>query len=162
MARVLILLAHPALERSRVNRRLLESFRSIESVTVHDLYETYPDFGIDVPAEQELLTRNDVVVLQHPFYWYSCPSLMKDWIDLVFEHGWAYGQLLLPIEQTAYLCGMQYLAPFVVHGVFSADDETIERAAESFRAILDAICRDRFDFERAQSADALTTELVQS
>ena len=64
MARVLILFAHPAFERSRINRRLVQVGRTMESVTIRDLYECYPDFGIDVRAEQELLTQNDVVVLQ--------------------------------------------------------------------------------------------------
>jgi glutathione-regulated potassium-efflux system ancillary protein KefG len=30
-------------------------------------------------------------VLQHPFYWYSTPPIIKQWEDLVLEHGWAYG-----------------------------------------------------------------------
>jgi glutathione-regulated potassium-efflux system ancillary protein KefG len=32
-----------------------------------------------------------VVVWQHPLYWYSVPPLLKQWMDLVLEHGWAYG-----------------------------------------------------------------------
>jgi glutathione-regulated potassium-efflux system ancillary protein KefG len=32
------------------------------------------------------------VVAQHPFYWYSAPALIKEWIDLVLTHGWAYGE----------------------------------------------------------------------
>ncbi|MGD2071772.1 MAG: NAD(P)H-dependent oxidoreductase, partial [Gemmatimonadota bacterium] len=31
------------------------------------------------------------IVLQHPLYWYSTPPLLKQWEDLVLEHGWAYG-----------------------------------------------------------------------
>lgn len=46
---------------------------------------------IDVRREQALLLAHDIVVLQHPFYWYSVPALLKEWIDLVLEHGWAYG-----------------------------------------------------------------------
>ncbi len=91
MRRVLILFAHPVLERSRVNRRLLDEVRVIEGVTVHDLYEVYPTFNIDVKREQALLQEHDVIVFQHPFYWYSCPAILKEWQDLVLEHGWAYG-----------------------------------------------------------------------
>ena len=47
---------------------------------------------IDVRAEQELLVSHDVIVSQHPFYWYSSPALLKEWQDLVLEHGWAYGR----------------------------------------------------------------------
>jgi len=27
-----------------------------------------------------------------PFYWYSVPTLLKQWFDLVLEYGWAYGK----------------------------------------------------------------------
>ena len=62
------------------------------NVTVHDLYETYPDFHVDKLREQALIVRHDVVVLQHPMYWYSAPALLKEWLDIVFEHGFAYGR----------------------------------------------------------------------
>ena len=88
---VLILLAHPALDRSRVNRPLAEAVRGLDGVSFRDLYEEYPDLDIDVPAEQALLERHDVVVWQHPLYWYSTPAILKEWQDLVLEHGWAYG-----------------------------------------------------------------------
>lgn len=38
-SRVLIVFAHPALQNSRVNRRLFEEVRSLPGVTLHDLYE---------------------------------------------------------------------------------------------------------------------------
>ena len=60
-------------------------------MTFHDLYEAYPEFDIDVQREQGLLLEHDVIVLQHPFFWYSTPALLKEWQDLVLEHGWAYG-----------------------------------------------------------------------
>ena len=88
---ILILFAHPALEKSRVNRVLIRDIPGIEGVTFHDLYETYPDFDIDVAREQELLLAHDTIVLHHPFFWYSTPAMLKEWQDLVLEHGWAYG-----------------------------------------------------------------------
>jgi glutathione-regulated potassium-efflux system ancillary protein KefG len=88
---VLILFAHPAIRKSRVNRRLVAAVRDLEGVTINDLYEEYPDLAIDVAREQELLESHDVVVFQHPFYWYSTPAILKEWQDLVLEHGWAYG-----------------------------------------------------------------------
>jgi glutathione-regulated potassium-efflux system ancillary protein KefG len=45
-----------------------------------------------VPFEQRLLEAHEVVVLQHPFFWYSAPAMLKQWQDLVLEHGWAYGR----------------------------------------------------------------------
>lgn len=92
MSRVLIQFAHPALEKSRVNRRLAEAVQDLPGVTFSDLYEKYPDFDIDIEAEQALLVEHDILVLQHPFFWYSTPAMIKEWFDLVLEHGWAYGR----------------------------------------------------------------------
>ncbi|MBX2889821.1 MAG: NAD(P)H-dependent oxidoreductase [Saprospiraceae bacterium] len=91
MSRILVLFAHPALEKSRVNIRLAQAAKSVNSLTFCDLYESYPDFFIDVATEQQLLTQHDIIVWHHPMYWYSCPPLLKQWIDLVLTHGWAYG-----------------------------------------------------------------------
>jgi len=89
--RVLILFAHPMPRKSRVNRLLASSVRGMEGVTFHDLYEAYPDFDIDVDHEKSLLESHDVIVLQHPFYWYSAPALVKEWLDLVLQYGFAHG-----------------------------------------------------------------------
>lgn len=89
---ILIVYAHPASHLSHINRRMLDHVRDLPNVRVHDLYQAYPDFYIDVAREQALLADSDLIVLQHPVQWYSMPSLLKEWIDVVFEHGWAYGR----------------------------------------------------------------------
>jgi glutathione-regulated potassium-efflux system ancillary protein KefG len=89
--RVLILFAHPAPHKSRINRRLIESVKGLNNVTINDLYEEYPTFDIDVQHEQDLLLTHDIIVFQHPFYWYSSPAILKEWEDLVLEYGFAYG-----------------------------------------------------------------------
>ncbi len=76
---------------SRVNLHLVRAAESVAGVTFHDLYEEYPEFDIDVEREQRLLEAHDIIVLQHPVFWYSTPALLKQWEDLVLEHGWAYG-----------------------------------------------------------------------
>jgi glutathione-regulated potassium-efflux system ancillary protein KefG len=189
--RILILFAHPVLERSRVNRRLVEGVAGIEGVTVHDLYEVYPTLAIDVRREQALLLGHDVIVFQHPFYWYSAPAIVKEWQDLVLEHGWAYGQggtklrgkltfnalttggpehayhhggynrftireLLAPFDQTAHLCGMTFLAPFVVHASLrlSNDADVAEHRAK-YRETLIALRDERLDLERAAAAQTM-------
>lgn len=91
MTRTRLLFAHPALERSWANKGLLEAVSAEEGISVTDLYEVYPDFHIDVKREQESLLEAERIVLQHPFYWYSTPSLVKEWFDCVLEYGWAYG-----------------------------------------------------------------------
>ena len=91
MNKILILFGHPAFRRSTINAALREAVETLEGITFHDLYARYPDFLIDVPYEQELCESHDIIVLQHPFYWYSTPAIIKEWFDLVLEHGWAYG-----------------------------------------------------------------------
>jgi glutathione-regulated potassium-efflux system ancillary protein KefF len=89
--RVLVLAAHPELEHSRVNARLLAAARGSAGVVVRDLYALYPDYLIDIAAEQALLDRAQLVVWQHPIHWYHMPPLMKLWLDEVLAFGWAYG-----------------------------------------------------------------------
>jgi glutathione-regulated potassium-efflux system ancillary protein KefG len=89
--RILILFAHPRFEKSRMNRALIEAVEGMPQVTLHDLYERYPDFDVDVRREQELLASHEVIVWQHPFYMYGAPALLKQWLDLVLEYGWAHG-----------------------------------------------------------------------
>lgn len=92
MSETLVIFAHPALEKSRVNRALLANAANLEGVRVHDLYECYPDFDIDPAKEQKLLGSYERIIWQHPLYWYSTPALMKEWFDIVLEYNWAYGE----------------------------------------------------------------------
>jgi glutathione-regulated potassium-efflux system ancillary protein KefG len=92
MAKILLLFAHPALEKSRVHATMLKNVQQVEDITINDLYQQYPFFDIDIKREQQLLISHDIFVFQHPFYWYSVPALIKQWQDLVLEHGWAYGK----------------------------------------------------------------------
>ena len=71
--KILIIFAHPKMSDSIVQTKMLGSVRNLEGVTIHDIYAAYPDFLIDVDREQDLLLEHDLVVLQHPFYWYSAP-----------------------------------------------------------------------------------------
>ncbi len=192
--RVLILFAHPALEKSRVNRVMIDAVRDIPGVTVHDLYEAYPDFFIDVEREQALLEAHEVVVLHHPFFWYSTPALVKEWEDLVLQHGWAYGseanalvgktmlsalttggresayrpeglnrftirQLLAPIEQTAVLCGMEYLPPFVAHGTLAMDEAGIRHHAEDYRRLIEALRDQALDRESLRDLPRINLDM---
>lgn len=90
-AKVLLLYAHPESQDSVANRVLLKPAIQHNNVTVHDLYARYPDFFIDTPYEQALLREHDVIVFQHPLYTYSCPALLKEWLDRVLSRGFASG-----------------------------------------------------------------------
>jgi glutathione-regulated potassium-efflux system ancillary protein KefF len=165
---ILVLYAHPAPQRSPANRRLVEEARKVPGVRVQDLYELYPDFDIDGELERSLLADAHLVVFLHPFRWYGMPSLMKEWMEVVLQPGWAYGKgecalrgkgywlvtttgsgpeayragglhgrpfadFLAPFEQTASLCGMDWIAPLVLHGAARADDAALDARAAEFR-----------------------------
>lgn len=191
---ILILFAHPALQKSRVNIRMIEEVQALEGVTLHDLYQVYPDFHIDVRQEQDLLLEHGILLFQYPLLWYSTPSLLKEWFDLVLEHGWAYGrdgralwgkkflsvlttgageasysrsgeyhfsirELLAPMEQTARLCGMDFLPPFVVHGTHRMTGTDIRDQAREYRRTLEALRDGRLDLQEARSYPRLNTDL---
>ena len=193
---ILVLFAHPALEISRANRRLIAAVEETEGATLHDLYEAYPDFDVVVEEEQQRLVASDIIVLQFPFYWYSTPALLKQWQDLVLEHGWAYGhdgnalrgktlvcaittggraeaygpdgynrytirELLRPLEQTARLCGMRFLAPFVLHGTLDLPEEALEAHAGAYTDLLRALHEGMLDLGAAARAERLDLEFRQ-
>ena len=91
MSKILILAAHPHLEHSRVTRRLIEAAQSVNGVELRDLYRLYPDYLIDVAAEQRALALADLVVWLQPLHWYGMTALLKLWVDEVFAFRWAYG-----------------------------------------------------------------------
>jgi glutathione-regulated potassium-efflux system ancillary protein KefG len=171
MRKILIIFSHPRFEKSRANRALLSGLPGHEWLTIHDLYEQYPDFNIDVAREKELLLAHQIVVWHYPLYMYGAPAMIKQWIDLVLEHGWAHGagggslkkklifttittggtrdsysrqgfnrytlsELLLPLEQTAHLCGMTWLPPFAVQGTYLLTDSMLAEYADQYRRVL--------------------------
>lgn len=89
--RVAVLFFHPNLRTSKVGQALSATASKIPGVFLRDMYAIYPNYLIDVKKEQEVVEGHDLIVFQHPVYWYSCPPLMKMWIDEVLEYGWAYG-----------------------------------------------------------------------
>ena len=192
--RILIVFAHPALEKSRVQASLLGRARTIEGVTVSDLYEKYPDFEVAVRKEQLLLAEHDIIIWQHPIFWYSSPALLKQWLDMVLEHGWAYGkggtalkgkkviscissggghaayntgghnrytyaEFLRPFEQTARLCGMQYLPPYAIGGTHRMSLADLEPYAQQYADLLLRLRDNRLSDAAIESA-TLLNELV--
>jgi putative NADPH-quinone reductase len=87
----LIIAAHPDIANSTVHAAWLRAVRNAGVADVHDIVATYPDGVIDVPKEQSLIEAHDRIILQFPIFWYSVPAVLKNWIDEVLSHGWAYG-----------------------------------------------------------------------
>ena len=196
MSKVVVISGHPNLEQSYTNTVILEQLHSaLDDVEIRRLDSLYPDYQIDVAAEQKALLDADVIVLQYPFYWYSTPALLKKWIDDVFSYNFAYGaegdklkgkdfflsftvggpeesydplgynhfsieQLVLPLQQTAYLAGMNFHKPVYTHrmvyisGVYNTLEEVQGRACEHADRLLAAIS------EVTESAEARITKFV--
>lgn len=88
---IVVIYANARARRSHVNRPLAEALAALPDVEVRDLHARYPDYDIDVVAEQRALSCADTVVLQFPTFWFSVPPLLKLWMDEVLERGWAHG-----------------------------------------------------------------------
>ena len=104
--RILVLFAHPSLDRSEVNGPMAEAVRKLDGVTLVDLYAEYADFQIDIEREQQRLLEHDVIVFQHPLYWYSTPAILKEWQDLVLEHDFAYGSDGTALRGKIFFCAL--------------------------------------------------------
>lgn len=146
MKNILVVSGHTDLNDSVANKLILETLqKQLPDAEFDFLDSLYPDFKIDVKAEQEKLIKADVIVLQFPVFWYSYPSLMHKWMEDVFVFGFSHGtgkalngktlvasltsgapeeayqqnltidNLLEPLKQTAALCKMNR-AEFVYTG----------------------------------------------
>lgn len=180
MKKILIIFAHPSIQKSLINQRMINAVRNLEWVTINDLYENYPDFYIDTIKEQQLLMIHDIIVWHHPFYWYSSPALLKEWFDSVLRYGFAYGEegnalegksaisvltvggqknvyskkgrnhytvndFLIPFQQSAKLCGMNYLPPFVVHGSYTISEDAVKQYAKQYKKLIKNIRDEKYD-----------------
>ena len=180
MKKILILFAHPRYENSKANQSLVNAIPLNEHITFHDLYEAYPFFDINIEYEKELLLNHDIIIWQHPFYWYSAPPLLKQWMDLVLEYGWAYGhggealkgkaifnaittggqrkaycteghnqytinEFLVPFRQTANLCKMNYLPPFVLYGTHRVSDQQLRQESMIYGKLLEKLINEEID-----------------
>ena len=153
MADIVVFVAHPHMEHSRVHRALMQAAAGADParVAVRDLYALYPDYLIDAAAEQAALAEARLIVWQLPMRWFGMPALMKLWLDEVFSPGWAYGPegrrlhgkdlwlvastgdpfdaLLAPFERTAALAGMRWLPPLLLHAAQRLEASTLREHA---------------------------------
>jgi glutathione-regulated potassium-efflux system ancillary protein KefG len=195
--KILILFAHPRFERSLNNQLLVSNIPDDPAITFHDLYEKYADFNINLEYEKKLLMDHNIIVFQHPFYWYSAPPIIKQWIDIVLEFGWAYGpggealkgkilfcslttggqksaytkdgynrftinELLAPVNQTAYLCKMIYLPPFVVHGTHRITRDDLAKEAEMYGNLLRKLAHGDFSVDEILKYQYMNEWLTES
>ena len=162
---ILVIHAHPYPRTSRAGAALLAAIRDLPGLEVRSIYDLYPDFDIDVAAEQAALERADVVVLMHPLYWYAVPAMLKHWIDAVLFEDWAHadrdsaklkgkdcqwivttgddasygpGAPTPVIEQIARACGMKWREPFIVGSADRLSPEDLREKGRALRARLES------------------------
>lgn len=175
---------------------MAEAAEKLHGIAFLDLYRAYPRHDINVPTEQARLLAADVILFQFPLFWYSTPSLIKEWIDLVLEHGFAYGSggdklagktmmlaltaagpaeaytpegyqhhalrtFLTPLEQTARLCRMRFVAPYVLHSSLRAPSTgEVAPHVEGYLRLLSAIRDDAYDFDAAEQMATVTHDTL--
>ncbi|MCT4647413.1 MAG: NAD(P)H-dependent oxidoreductase [Carboxylicivirga sp.] len=178
--KTLVILSHPKLEESIANKKIAEELQKKENVEVRDIFALYPDYKINVEAEQKALLTADTVIFQYPFWWYNMPAILKVWFDEVFCFNFAFGpegdklkgknfllsftiggpadaytplgynhfrveEFTKPMEQTAYLAQMNYLAPVYEHGmvyipgVYNTKEAVEERALQQTVQIIEIL-----------------------
>jgi len=99
MKPTLLIIGHPHYESSIATKTIVETFtekvelaEQNQNFEIRNLITLYPDYKINIKAEQEALLKAQNIILQFPFYWYNVPAILKLWIDEVLEYGFAYGK----------------------------------------------------------------------
>ena len=87
---ILVIQAHDDMNLSRVNKRFSKEIEALDNVEIRDLKALYPDFRIDIEAEQEAIRKADKIVFQFPMFWFNAPSILKEWMDKVYAIGFAF------------------------------------------------------------------------
>ena len=155
-----MILAHPKIEESIGNKVISEIVAKESNIIVRDLHQLYPNFKIDVKAEQEALMEVETIVFQYPLYWYSTPAILKEWIDQVFQYGFAFGhdsilnnkkiiasitigspeaqypkevreKILFPIKGLTNYCGLDFKGEVFSFNINNYTPEAGEKAIES-------------------------------
>ena len=159
--KILMILAHPDFEKSLANKHIKNILEQQNNVEVRHLNQLYPNHKIDVQTEQEALKNADIIIFQYPLFWYSVPSILKEWIDSVFTYGFAFGKgnyqledkkiivsfttgssnkdypedvvekIVFPFKGLANFCKMNYLTTVYSHEIANYSDEAKEKSVKN-------------------------------
>lgn len=155
-----MILAHPRLEDS-IGNKIISSKLADNNTEIRHLDKLYPDFKIDIKAEQEALLLADTIIFQYPLFWYSMPAIMKEWIDKVIQYGFAFGKdsynlenkklivsftigspikdypqeviqkIAFPFQGLANYCKLEYAGEFFCNDINAYSDGAKEKAIQS-------------------------------
>ncbi len=70
----------------RLNQTLFDEMVDVLSAQ-HQVKKTIVQQGYDIKEEQEKFQWADTVIFQTPIYWFSLPTLFKQYFDEVYEYG---------------------------------------------------------------------------
>jgi putative NADPH-quinone reductase len=161
--KTLMILAHPSIESSIGNKIISTNFSTKENTVVRHLDKLYPNFDIDVKAEQDALLQADTIIFQFPLFWYNMPAILKHWIDKVLEYGFAFGngskltnkkvlvsftigspaesypseviqKIAFPLQGLTSYCKMEYLGEIFCNDINSYTEEAKENAVKTANA----------------------------
>lgn len=83
-------MAHSNPKDSKINKKIKETLQNEEGIVYKDIKSLYSDFNFDIKKEQEDIINADKIVFQFPLYWYTAPSILKQWVDDVFAYDFAF------------------------------------------------------------------------
>lgn len=100
--KTLVIFSHGYQAQSVSNVAIADEFAKA-GFEVRNLEVLYPNGTIDVAVEQAAVEAADVIIFQHPIFWYSLTPMLKKWQDEVQTYGWAYG------SETAKMKGKKFI-----------------------------------------------------
>ena len=148
MTKTLIIMSHPEVAQSSSQQFLLAAIKGEEQIQIRHLESILAEQDnnhFDKRIERACLQEADRIILQFPFYWYQCPSVMKQWMDEVLtlnlsqknkekelgivvivgakkerytaggSVGFGIEELLRPYQALAHQLGWDYQTPFVIY-----------------------------------------------
>ena len=148
MTKTLIIMSHPDVVQSSSQQFLLAAIKGEEQIQIRHLESILAEKEsnhFDKRIERACLQKADRIIFQFPFYWYQCPSVMKQWMDEVLtlnlsqknkmkefgivvtvgaksnrytaggSVGFGIEELLRPYQALANQLGWEYQTPFVIY-----------------------------------------------
>jgi glutathione-regulated potassium-efflux system ancillary protein KefF len=91
--KTLVIVSHPYPENSTVIKALQASLEGKSDITVRNLETLYGNHidGFDVEAEKAAYAGADRVVYMFPIHWFNITPMLKAYLNVVWQYGWAFG-----------------------------------------------------------------------